>query len=138
RVHRAQSDSGKGRTGDDGQDVERPPSAARAAGGQVRAHGARSPPVRRSADCVSSPDLRELEKRIDSLAATPQGEPIADHARAAVSELLDALEAGHVRAASKDSVSGEWRAVPWVKRGILLGFRIGGIVDMSLGNGDAD
>jgi 2,3,4,5-tetrahydropyridine-2-carboxylate N-succinyltransferase len=87
---------------------------------------------------VSSPDLRELERRIDSLAATPQGEKLADDARTVVRMLLDALEAGHVRAASKDPVSGEWRAVPWVKRGILLGFRLGGIVDMSLGDGDAD
>jgi 2,3,4,5-tetrahydropyridine-2-carboxylate N-succinyltransferase len=46
--------------------------------------------------------------------------------------LLDALEHGIVRAASRDA-SGEWRAVPWVKRGILLGFRAGAIVDMSVG-----
>jgi len=87
---------------------------------------------------VSSPDLRDLERRIDSLAATPQGEQLADDARTVVRKLLDALEAGQVRAAQKDSTAGEWRAVPWVKRGILLGFRLGGIVDMSLGDGDAD
>jgi len=39
---------------------------------------------------------------------------------------------GSVRAAEKNPTSGEWRAVPWVKRGILLGFRVGAIVDMSL------
>ena len=87
---------------------------------------------------MSSPDLRDLERRIDSLAATPQGEQLADDARTVVRKLLDALEAGQVRAAQKDSTAGEWRAVPWVKRGILLGFRLGGIVDMSLGDGDAD
>jgi 2,3,4,5-tetrahydropyridine-2-carboxylate N-succinyltransferase len=38
-------------------------------------------------------------------------------------ELLDALERGAVRAAV--NVDGVWRAVPEVKQGILLGFRIG-------------
>jgi len=87
---------------------------------------------------VSSIDSHELEKRIDSLSTTPQGALLPDDARTVVRKLLDALEAGHVRAASKDPTSGEWRAVPWVKRGILLGFRVGGIVDMSIGDGDAD
>ena len=35
-----------------------------------------------------------------------------------------------MRAAERDA-AGTWRAVPWVKRGILLGFRAGHIVDMS-------
>ena len=52
-------------------------------------------------------------------------------ARDAVESLLDALEQGSVRAADKDPASGEWGAVPWVKRGILLGFRVGAMVDMS-------
>ncbi len=85
-----------------------------------------------------STDARELEKRIDSLAATPPGATFSDDARTVVQQLLDALETGQVRAAEKDAASGQWRAVPWVKRGILLGFRLGGIVDMSLGDGDAD
>ena len=55
-----------------------------------------------------------------------------DDARAVVRTLLDALEAGSVRAAEKDQTSGVWRAVPWVKRGILLGFRVGGMIDMSI------
>ena len=87
---------------------------------------------------MSSIDSHELEKRIDSLSSTPQGAELPDDARTVVRKLLDALESGHVRAASKDPTSGEWRAVPWVKRGILLGFRVGGIVDMSIGDGDAD
>jgi 2,3,4,5-tetrahydropyridine-2-carboxylate N-succinyltransferase len=87
---------------------------------------------------VSSIDSHELEKRIDSLSTTPQGAQLPDDARTVVRTLLDSLEAGHLRAASKDPTTGEWRAVPWVKRGILLGFRVGGIVDMSIGDGDAD
>ena len=87
---------------------------------------------------MSNADVRELEKRIESLAATPSGSPLPEEARSVVRRLLDALEAGTVRAATKDPASGEWRAVSWVKRGILLGFRAGEIVDMSLGDGDAD
>jgi len=47
--------------------------------------------------------------------------------------LKDALNAGAVRAAEPDSSSKTgWRVNPWVKKGILLGFRMGGIVDMSV------
>ncbi len=42
------------------------------------------------------------------------------------------LNLGHIRAAEPDSSSKTgWRANPWVKKGILLGFRIGGVVDQS-------
>ena len=65
---------------------------------------------------MSSIDSRELEKRIDSLSSTAQGVQLPDDARTVVRKLLDALETGQVRAATKDEASGEWRAVPWVKR----------------------
>jgi len=81
---------------------------------------------------VSSSDVGDVEKRVEALAATPAGSALPKDARAVVEELLVALEAGVVRAAEKDARTGEWRAVPWVKRGILLGFRVGGIVDMSI------
>ena len=77
-------------------------------------------------------NIREVEKRVEALASTPSGASLPEDARSVVRQLLDALEAGTVRAAEKDSVTGEWRAVPWVKRGILLGFRVGGMIDMSL------
>ena len=48
--------------------------------------------------------------------------------------LLDALERGEVRAGQRDA-GGAWQAVTWVKRGILLGFRVGRIVDMSPADG---
>jgi 2,3,4,5-tetrahydropyridine-2-carboxylate N-succinyltransferase len=48
-----------------------------------------------------------------------------------VSEVLDALEQGTVRAAERDA-GGQWRAVPWVKQGVLLAFRAGLVVDMSV------
>ncbi|HXS96751.1 MAG TPA: 2,3,4,5-tetrahydropyridine-2,6-dicarboxylate N-succinyltransferase [Candidatus Limnocylindrales bacterium] len=45
----------------------------------------------------------------------------------------NALNSGRIRAAEPDrsSPSG-WRVNTWVKQGILLGFRMGGVVDMSL------
>ena len=38
----------------------------------------------------------------------------------------------------KDRAAAMWRAVPWVKRGILLGFRVGRIIDMSISDGASD
>ncbi len=53
------------------------------------------------------------------------------HALAAFAALRDALEAGHLRAAEPDPQSPTgWRVNPWVKRGILLGFRLGALVEM--------
>ena len=44
-----------------------------------------------------------------------------------------ALNAGEIRAAEPDSTSKTgWRVNAWVKKGILLGFRMGATVDMSL------
>ncbi|HLH20766.1 MAG TPA: 2,3,4,5-tetrahydropyridine-2,6-dicarboxylate N-succinyltransferase [Bryobacteraceae bacterium] len=46
-----------------------------------------------------------------------------------------ALNAGRVRAAQPDAASPTgWRVNAWVKKGILLGFRIGAIVDMPVGD----
>jgi 2,3,4,5-tetrahydropyridine-2-carboxylate N-succinyltransferase len=43
------------------------------------------------------------------------------------------LNHGHIRAAEPDADSPTgWRVNTWVKKGILLGFRMGGIVDMSI------
>jgi 2,3,4,5-tetrahydropyridine-2-carboxylate N-succinyltransferase len=48
-------------------------------------------------------------------------------------EFRQALNAGAVRAAEPcpDTPTG-WRVNQWVKKGILLGFRMGGVVDMSI------
>ena len=76
---------------------------------------------------MSSPSLRE---RIESaLAASAAGSSNGD-ARAVVEDLLTALESGEVRSAEKSN-DGTWNAVPWVKRGILLGFQVGTLTDMS-------
>ncbi len=65
-------------------------------------------------------------------ADTPVGEALPSDAEHVVDTLLGALERGAVRAAERDEAGG-WHAVPWVKRGILLGFRVGRVVEMSLG-----
>ncbi len=45
----------------------------------------------------------------------------------------DALNAGAIRAAEPDpSTRTGWHVNTWVKKGILLGFRMGGVVDMSI------
>jgi 2,3,4,5-tetrahydropyridine-2-carboxylate N-succinyltransferase len=80
---------------------------------------------------VSPTSLALLEARIDALVATPAGGALPDDARAVVDALLAALERGDVRAAQRGE-DGNWTAVPWVKRGILLGFRVGQMTDMSL------
>jgi 2,3,4,5-tetrahydropyridine-2-carboxylate N-succinyltransferase len=87
---------------------------------------------------VSVSSTREIEKRVDALASTPPGTQLPEDARSVVRRLLDALEAGSVRAAEKDPATGEWRAVSWVKRGILLGFRAGGMIDMSIRSSNED
>jgi len=48
-------------------------------------------------------------------------------------QFKDALNSGQIRAAEPDASSKTgWRVNPWVKKGILLGFRMGTIVDMSI------
>jgi 2,3,4,5-tetrahydropyridine-2-carboxylate N-succinyltransferase len=57
-------------------------------------------------------------------------------AEAAFSELRSALEAGSLRSAEPDaSLPIGWRVNAWVKRGILLGFRLGQMVDMGCPDG---
>jgi 2,3,4,5-tetrahydropyridine-2,6-dicarboxylate N-succinyltransferase len=70
--------------------------------------------------------------KILAYSETAAGLALAPDAEELVAVLLDALERGEVRAAEKGE-DGVWRAVPWVKRGILLGFRIGRVVEMSIG-----
>ena len=78
---------------------------------------------------MTTTSFGSLAERIDTLASTPSGTPLPDDAESVVEQLLRALERGEVRAAERDS-DGTWRAVPWVKRGILLGFRAGRVVPM--------
>ena len=73
----------------------------------------------------------ELQERIEHWFA--QGAAAIGNAEAEASflELRGKLEAGELRAAEPDaSVPLGWRVNGWVKRGILLGFRIGTMMEM--------
>jgi 2,3,4,5-tetrahydropyridine-2-carboxylate N-succinyltransferase len=69
----------------------------------------------------------DLAQRIDGYFALPS-EALGDEARAAFDELRDALERGEVRAA--EPAEEGWHVNAWVKKGILLGFRLGQIVEL--------
>jgi 2,3,4,5-tetrahydropyridine-2-carboxylate N-succinyltransferase len=71
----------------------------------------------------------EIERIFDAPPATYTPEHFS-----LFSSFKQALNAGTIRAAEPDASiepSG-WRVNAWVKKGILLGFRMGGIVDMSI------
>ncbi len=80
-------------------------------------------------------DLEDLKARIERhFAAGVDAVGDAD-ALGAFLELRAALEAGTLRSAEPDAAAATgWRVNAWVKRGILLGFRIGALTDMSEGN----
>ncbi|MCO6510730.1 MAG: 2,3,4,5-tetrahydropyridine-2,6-dicarboxylate N-succinyltransferase [Aridibacter famidurans] len=68
-----------------------------------------------------------LEERIEELNRKSEFEP-GD--RELFEEFKNALRRGLVRAAEKDE-SGEWHTNAWVKQGILVGFRMGKMSEMS-------
>jgi 2,3,4,5-tetrahydropyridine-2-carboxylate N-succinyltransferase len=72
-----------------------------------------------------------LQKRFEALSGSLVAGVPDPNALSVFEEFLTALEAGTIRAAERDD-NGIWRAVPWVKQGILFGFRIGRLTDMSV------
>jgi 2,3,4,5-tetrahydropyridine-2-carboxylate N-succinyltransferase len=79
--------------------------------------------------------LEALRSRIESLFAAGEAAP-RDEARAAFAELRAALSRGEARAAEPDPASPTgWRVNVWVKQGILLGFRHGGLTEASADHG---
>jgi len=70
-----------------------------------------------------------LRESIEALAAQ-EGSEFSAADRAVFDEFKRALNRGEIRAAERD-VNRVWRVNPWVKRGILLGFRMGQLSDMS-------
>ena len=71
-----------------------------------------------------------LRERIEALAATARPS-FTDADRATFAEFRAALTRGEIRAAER-SATGEWRANAWVKQGILLGFKMGALADLSV------
>ncbi len=69
-----------------------------------------------------------LERRIEALFGDRDAS--VEEARRAVADLLAELDHGRVRAAGNEG--GRWVARPWVKRGILLGFRIGTLTELPM------
>jgi len=74
-----------------------------------------------------------LREKIEALAASGQKEFTEDD-RALFVDFKTALNAGQVRAAERDE-RGAWQVNSWVKRGLLLGFRMGALTDMSAVDG---
>jgi len=73
-----------------------------------------------------------MQQQIEQLFGEPPAQYIEDHFRL-FREFKDALNRGEVRAAEPDATSATgWRVNAWVKKGILLGFRMGAVVDMSV------
>ncbi len=74
--------------------------------------------------------MSDLRQRIEHHVAADTLDRTA--ALADFNDFLDALESGTVRSAEPNA-DGRWRANGWVKQGILLGFRLGEMVDYSDG-----
>jgi 2,3,4,5-tetrahydropyridine-2-carboxylate N-succinyltransferase len=70
-----------------------------------------------------------LAARINDLFENPP-ETLGDEHLGLFDEFKDGLNAGEVRAAEK--IDGQWRVNLWVKRGILLGFKLGRISNLSI------
>src|SRR5215207_5110981 len=72
-----------------------------------------------------------LEARVEELFGAELTAERRREALGVFEEFKGALNRGEVRAASREA-GGRWVVHPWVKRGILLGFRLGGIADYSI------
>ncbi|PWT91529.1 MAG: 2,3,4,5-tetrahydropyridine-2,6-dicarboxylate N-succinyltransferase [Blastocatellia bacterium] len=72
-----------------------------------------------------------LRQEIESL-ADRQGAAYSAEDRELFDEFKRQLTRGEIRAAEK--IGTEWQVNSWVKRGILLGFRMGQLIDMSSGD----
>ena len=83
---------------------------------------------------MSAATHADLETRVEALFALAAGSATPPSATDTINELLVALERGALRSAVRGD-DGVWRAVPWVKRGILAGFRFGTIADLSPAGG---
>jgi 2,3,4,5-tetrahydropyridine-2,6-dicarboxylate N-succinyltransferase len=79
-------------------------------------------------------EVREaLREEIERLYAEPPAR-YGPEQRELFERFKAALNRGEIRAAEPDPASPTgWRVNPWVKQGILVGFRMGEVVDMSVG-----
>lgn len=73
----------------------------------------------------------DIAERIQHLFDQPPGEYVDEHFDL-FDQFKELLNTGQARAAER--VDGSWRVNPWVKRGILLGFRLGRLENFSIGH----
>ncbi len=79
--------------------------------------------------------FQDLEQRIEHAFSLGAGAVAERASIEAFNELRDALESGALRSAEPDSTTPlGWKVNAWVKRGILLGFRLGTLVEMDAGS----
>lgn len=79
------------------------------------------------------PDLHALQHRIEALFEEKPAEYSAEH-QVSFLQFRDLLNSGAIRAAELDATQPTgWRVNSWVKKGILLGFRMGGMVAIESG-----
>jgi 2,3,4,5-tetrahydropyridine-2-carboxylate N-succinyltransferase len=74
--------------------------------------------------------MQELQSQIESLYAMGADAATSAGAAEVFLQFRNALTAGKIRAAEKRD--GRWQTNAWVKQGILLGFRIGRVVESGL------
>ncbi len=70
-----------------------------------------------------------LREKIEAVSRRP-GTEFSDDDRTVFADFKAALNRGEIRAAER-SADGTWQVNSWVKHGILLGFRMGRLADMS-------
>lgn len=75
--------------------------------------------------------MNDLAERIQRLFDNQPAEFTDEH-RELFNEFKQKLNSGEVRAAEK--IDGRWRVNHWVKRGILLGFKLGRVLNFSINN----
>jgi 2,3,4,5-tetrahydropyridine-2-carboxylate N-succinyltransferase len=81
-------------------------------------------------------ELATLRERIELLFGDPPAAAAPEH-HELLARFREALDRGEARAAEPDAASPwGWRVNPWVKQGLLLGFRLGRIVDLTVGAAD--
>ena len=71
--------------------------------------------------------MAELKEQIEALFSKSE---FTTHDREIYEQFKTALRRGDIRSAERDT-DGSWHANTWVKQGILLGFRMGKMVEMS-------
>jgi 2,3,4,5-tetrahydropyridine-2-carboxylate N-succinyltransferase len=79
--------------------------------------------------------FEDLEQRIEHAFSLGASAVAERNSIDAFNELRDALENGTLRSAEPDATTPlGWKVNAWVKRGILLGFRLGTLVEMGAGS----